>query len=232
MADLRFADLEALKVLVTHLEGEIDGKVDKVSGKSLSTNDFTDELKAKLEGIGEGANKTTVDGSLSPSSENPVQNKVVKAELDKKMDKTQKGAAGGIAELGSDGKVPAAQLPAFVDDIVEGYLNGGKFYEESTHATNIPGESSKVYVDLTTNRAYRWSSTTFVEVSASLALGNTSSTAGRGDWTKKAYDHANSPHAPTTAATQSAMGLMSNTDKTKLDNIGAIPVSDIEALFT
>lgn len=169
--------------------------------------------------------------SYSTSSENPVQNKAVKAELDKKMDKTQKGAAGGIAELGSDGKVPAAQLPGFVDDIVEGYLNGGKFYKESAHTTNIAGEASKMYVDLTTNKAYRWSGTAFVEVSASLALGTTSNTAFRGDWGKTAYDHSQSPHAPTTAATQSTIGLMAPADKIKLDSIGAISTAEIDALF-
>ena len=231
MAKLEFADLEGLNVLVNHLKGELAGKVDKETGKGLSSNDFTDTLKNKLEGIAAGATKVTVDSSLSTSSENPVQNKTVKAELDKKMDKTQKGAAGGIAELGSDGKVPAAQLPGFVDDIVEGYLNGGKFYKESTHTTNIEGEASKMYVDLTTNKAYRWSGTAFVEVSASLALGTTSNTAFRGDWGKTAYDHSQSPHAPTTLATASADGLMAKGDKSKLDGIGAIPTADIEALF-
>ena len=227
----KFLDLAGLTALGEHLEENFDTKVDKVSGKDLSSNDFTDALKAKLEGIATGATKVSVDGSLSDSSQNPVQNKIVKAELDKKMDKTQKGAAGGVAELGSDGKVPAAQLPAFVDDIVEGYLSGGKFYKENAHTTNITGESSKVYVDLATNKAYRWSGTAFVEVSASLALGNTSSTAFRGDWGKTAYDHSQSAHAPTTAATQSAMGLMAPADKTKLDNIGAISTAEIDALF-
>lgn len=60
-------------------------KVDKVEGKGLSTNDFTTELKDKLDGMEEGANKTTVDAELSATSENPVQNKIVKAALDKKI---------------------------------------------------------------------------------------------------------------------------------------------------
>ena len=52
-------------------------KVDKVSGKGLSTNDYTTAEKNKLANIAEGANKTVVDSSLSASSTNPVQNKVV-----------------------------------------------------------------------------------------------------------------------------------------------------------
>ncbi len=227
----KFLDLTGLAALVENIDEELALKVDKVSGKDLSTNDFTNAYKEKLDGITAGANKTVVDDTLQSSSSNPVQNKVVKAELDKKLNSSEKGSAGGVAELGSDGKVPAAQLPAFVDDIVEGYLSGGKFYKESAHTTNIQGEASKVYVDLTTNKAYRWSGTAFVEVSASLAIGNTSSTAGRGDWTKTAYDHSQTAHAPTTAATQSAMGLMSAGDKKKLDSITAITTAEIEALF-
>lgn len=52
-------------------------KVDKVSGKGLSTEDYTTIEKTKLAGIEEGANKTTVDSTLSSTSENPVQNKVI-----------------------------------------------------------------------------------------------------------------------------------------------------------
>ena len=56
-------------------------KVDKVSGKGLSTNDYTTTEKNKLAGIAEGANKTVVDTSMSDSSTNPVQNKVVNAAI-------------------------------------------------------------------------------------------------------------------------------------------------------
>lgn len=66
---------------------ELNGKVDKETGKGLSANDFTDELKAKLEGIEDEANKTVVDSALSDSSTNPVENKAVKSALDTKVDK-------------------------------------------------------------------------------------------------------------------------------------------------
>ena len=55
----------------------LNGKVNKVDGKSLSTEDYTTEEKNKLSGIESGANKTTVDSSLSSTSTNPVQNKVI-----------------------------------------------------------------------------------------------------------------------------------------------------------
>lgn len=66
---------------------DISGKVDKVSGKGLSTNDYTTAEKTKLEGIAEGANKTTIDTALSGTSTNPVQNKVVNTALSNKVDK-------------------------------------------------------------------------------------------------------------------------------------------------
>lgn len=65
----------------------LNGKVDKVSGKGLSTNDYTAAEKTKLSGIETGANKTTVDSSLSSTSINPVQNKVINAALGDKVDK-------------------------------------------------------------------------------------------------------------------------------------------------
>lgn len=112
---------------------------------------------------------------------------------------SQKGTANGVAELDESGKVPSAQLPSYVDDALEGYLSGGKFYKESTHTTEITGESGKIYVDLATNKTYRWSGSGYVEISASLALGETSSTAYRGDRGKIAYEHSQAAHAPANA---------------------------------
>lgn len=111
----------------------------------------------------------------------------------------QKGASGGVAELDSTGKVPSAQLPSYVDDVIAGYLSGGKFYKEVAHTTEIKGETGKIYVDEHTNKTYRWSGTAFVEISASLALGETASTAFAGDKGKKAYDHSQTAHAPANA---------------------------------
>lgn len=70
----------------------LDEKVDVETGKGLSANDFTDALKEKLDGIETGATKTEVDTAISATSTNPVQNKVIKQELDKKVDaETGKG---------------------------------------------------------------------------------------------------------------------------------------------
>ena len=121
--------------------------------------------------------------------------------LGNKLEKSLKGAASGLAELDANGKVPAAQLPSYVDDVIEAYKSGADFYEDSAHtaAKKITGESGKIYVDLHTNVTYRWSGTAYVEISASLALGETDSTAYRGDRGKIAYEHSQSAHARTDA---------------------------------
>ena len=95
--------------------------------------------------------------------------------------KNSKGQPNGLAELDSAGKVPSSQLPSYVDDVIEGYYYNSKFYKEESHTTEITGESGKIYTDLGNNKTYRWSGTTYTEISASLALGETSSTAYPGD---------------------------------------------------
>lgn len=97
-----------------------------------------------------------------------------------------KGVANGVASLDSDGKVPSAQLPSYVDDIIEGYYMASdttsKFWaDKSTSSSRITGETGKIYVDKDTGITYRFSGTDFVEISSSLALGETSSTAYAGN---------------------------------------------------
>lgn len=91
---------------------------------------------------------------------------------DAQVKRSEMGKAGGVATLDSNGQVPAAQLPSFVDDVLE-----------YTSKTAFPGsgESGKIYVALDTNLTWRWSGSAYVEISKSLALGETASTAYAGD---------------------------------------------------
>lgn len=79
-----------------------------------------------------------------------------------------------------DGVVPSSQLPSYVDDVLE-----------FATLANFPatGETGKIYIATNTNVTYRWSGSTYVEISASLALGTTSTTAYRGDFGNTAYVH-------------------------------------------
>lgn len=126
------------------------------------------------------------------------------------LNSTLKGANNGLAELDSTGKVPSSQLPSYVDDCVEGYLYNSKLYKESGHTTEITGETGKIYIDLPTNKTYRWSGSAYTEISASLALGETSSTAYRGDRGKIAYDHSQTAHAPSNAEKNIIVGVQKN----------------------
>lgn len=89
--------LQILTTFANKFAAKIDSLfVRKDTGKGLSTNDFTNELKTKLDGVEAGANKTVVDEALSAESVNPVQNKVVQAALAGKSDT---GHAHAFAEI-------------------------------------------------------------------------------------------------------------------------------------
>jgi len=103
-----------------------------------------------------------------------------------------------------DGKVPSSQLPSYVDDTIE--------VNSYTDLENITGEAGKIYVTLDTNLTYRWTGTTFVEISKSLALGETENTAYRGDRGKTAYEHSQTTGNPHNT-TKADIGL-SNVDNT------------------
>lgn len=156
-----------------------------------------------------------------------------------------KGAPNGLASLNESGIIPSAQLPSYVDDVIE-----------VDTFSNLPGtgESGKIYIVQDTNLTYRWSGTGYVEISKSLALGETSSTAYPGDKGKATTDKLNripdklitdtvNVNQSTTeavlnfttyrqeaqqvgrntltitSATTSQAGLMSSSDKTKIDKI-------------
>lgn len=104
---------------------DISGKVDKVSGKALSTNDYTTADKNKLAGIAAGANKTVVDSELSGTSTNPVQNKVINTALSGKAnsaDLKTVATTGSYTDLINKPTIPTvpSNVSAFTNDA--GYL--------------------------------------------------------------------------------------------------------------
>ena len=92
---------------------------------------------------------------------------------------TTKGQANGVASLDGDGKVPTAQLPSYVDDVVDTYIVSGAtaltagWLSATDGGSALTPETGKIYVVLTAgdyqNKTYRWSGTTYVEISASPA---------------------------------------------------------------
>ena len=122
------------------------------------------------------------------------------------------------------GKVPAAQLPSFVDDVEE---------YASLSAFPVTGESGKLYIALDTNKTYRWSGSTYVEVSESLALGETSSTAYAGDKGKANADAITDINSKIPSTASSSNKLATNDDlptalEDLTDDITHRTVTDLE----
>ena len=142
--------------------------------------------KAKLDGI--PADATNNAGTIteirmngaSVSAGGVADLGTVITDVSGKLDASRVGTANGVAELDANGKVPSAQLPAYVDDVLE---------YASLSAFPATGETGKIYVAVDTNVTYRWGGSAYVVIGSSLALGETSSTAYRGDRGKIAYDH-------------------------------------------
>jgi hypothetical protein len=86
---MKYVNYDNLETAKEMIKAALDKKVDKESGKGLSTNDYTNEEKNKLAGIEEEANKTIVDSELNLESTNPVENKVVSEELNTKANKVE-----------------------------------------------------------------------------------------------------------------------------------------------
>lgn len=114
----------------------------------------------------------------------------------KVLTELDKGATAGVAEL-VGGLVPEAQLPAYVDDVLEKYLDVGDtksngydaFYDEITLITKVTESAGVIYVDVNTSSAYRWTGSVNAMIGTGLVLGELSSNAYRGDRGKTAYDH-------------------------------------------
>ena len=132
-----------------------------------------------------------------------------------------KGKANGLASLGTDGKVPAAQLPSYVDDVVE-YANLSAF--------PATGEAGKIYVAKDTNKTYRWTGTSYIVISETLALGETSSTAYAGDKGKANADEIVKIKNRITGI-ESSIGTI-NTKIISIENRIDSVISDIDQLDT
>lgn len=169
--------IEDLKEADSNLSNRIDDLDDKIDKEIADREAEIDRIENKFDGVTDEleaalqkeiedrkAGDTTITNSLNTFI-------------------STKGQPGGLAELDSTGKVPAAQLPSYVDDVLE-YSTKAQFPQT--------GETGKIYVAKDTNLTYRWTGTQYLEISQSLALGETPSTAYPGDKGKANRDALNS----------------------------------------
>ena len=172
---------------------DLSAKADKVSGATdndIAILDANGNLKDSHKSLSDLQEKLTQGNGIDITSNTiSVDTSYLTASRLGFIPTTAKGASNGVAELDSTGKVPSGQLPSYVDDVVEGYLDSGTFYEDAEHTRPITPESGKIYVNLTDNTTYRWSGTVYVQISSSLALGTTHTTAYYGDYGETAYQH-------------------------------------------
>lgn len=89
--------------------------------------------------------------------------------------------------LDESGMIKASVLPGFVDDIIEGVLESDGTFTPLV-STSVVKESGKLYVDISTKKTYRWSGSSYILISESLALGLTSGTALEGSIGKELLD--------------------------------------------
>lgn len=129
------------------------------------------------------------------------------------IDESRIGAANGVASLDASGRIPASQIPGGFDNIEE-YDNLAAF--------PTTGEEGKIYVAKDTNLTYRWTGSQYVEISPSLALGETATTAYRGDRGKVAYDHSKVSGNSTIHHTHANKELLDTYKQTEADLANAV----------
>lgn len=181
---------DANKPISTATQTALDKKANTAD---LGTLAFKNSLTKSDVGLGNVDNTSDLNKPISTATQTALNAKANTADLgalafkdslsktdvglgnvtnDAQVKRSEMGAANGVATLDAQGKVPSAQLPSYVDDVLE-YNNLAAFPKT--------GEGGKIYIDTTTNKEYRWGGTEYREISASLALGETSSTAYPGD---------------------------------------------------
>ena len=204
------------------------------SGNLLTANITGNAATASSVAWGNVSGKPT---TYTPSAHTHDDRYYTESEVDSKLAgkaaSSHKHTAADITSVNASaitGTIPAANLPSFVDDVVEGYLSDGKFYKtknaNGTYVTEITGETGKIYVNLSDNKTYRWSGSAFVVISETIALGETSSTAYRGDRGAIAYNHA----AAKGSAFASGLYKITTNKQGHVTAATAVQKSDITAL--
>lgn len=182
-------------------------KVDNTADKDKPVSTAQQQAITSAKNLVDGALANHLNDKNNPHKVNKSQVGLSNVTNDAQVKRSEMGVASGVATLDNNGHVPSSQLPSYVDYILE-YSNKSAF--------PTTGETGKIYVDTTTNLTYRWGGSQYVEISPSLALGETSSTAYSGDKGKATTDkvnthvaNTNNPHNVTKA--QVGLGNVDNT---------------------
>lgn len=186
----------------------LDTKLTTAINKEISDRKAADTaLKEELTAVinKEVSDRTTADNTLNTKIDKEISDRTaadtaLKTELTEDINdvlaalnafKATKAQANGLASLDENGKVPAGQLPSYVDDVIDVYatydvsatneVTNIKLYTDEDHTTAVVGEAGKSYNDITPDHPgyqFRWSGTTWVRiVSGGLIIGEITGTA-------------------------------------------------------
>lgn len=175
----------------------------EVSDRKAADTALKEELTAAINK--EVSDRTTADNTLNTKIDKEISDRTaadtaLKTELTEDINdvlaalnafKATKAQANGLASLDENGKVPAGQLPSYVDDVIDVYatydvsdtneVTNIKLYTDENHTTAVVGEAGKSYNDITPDHPgyqFRWSGTTWVQiVSGGLIIGEITGTA-------------------------------------------------------
>ena len=185
------------------------------NNSATTVRPFTVDAKGRITGIGAAVTITPAWGSVTGKPTTLAGYGISDAVASSKL-----GAANGVATLDASGRVPTSQLPSYVDDVLE---------FASLAGFPVTGETGKIYVDLTTNKTYRWSGTAYVYITS----GAVDSVAGKtgvvvlvkADVGLGSVDNTSDANKPVSTAQQAALNLKANLASPTFTGVPAVPTA-------
>ena len=210
--DYIFNNIDRFPILKNLIETKVEARVTYIFEHINNFTELLNVIKGNIENIFDNIDnhpnlKVVIENKVESTVEHILSNidnyPIIKEKIIQFCNEAieaKRGVANGIASLDGDGKVPASQLPSYVDDVLEGYYvdetHFAEKYIEDAPVYYTP-EKGKIYVDISkdteySGKTYRWSGTKYSVISETLALGEVTGTAYDGGKGKKTTNTVNS----------------------------------------
>ena len=210
--DYIFNNIDRFPILKNLIETKVEARVTYIFEHINNFTELLNVIKGNIENIFDNINnhpnlKVVIENKVESTVEHILNNidnyPIIKEKIIQFCNEAieaKRGVANGIASLDGNGKVPASQLPSYVDDVLEGYYvdetHFAEKYIEDAPVYYTP-EKGKIYVDISedtehSGKTYRWSGTKYSVISETLALGEVTGTAYDGGKGRKATAITNS----------------------------------------
>ena len=210
--DYIFNNIDRFPILKNLIENKVEARVTYIFEHINNFTELLNIIKGNIENIFDNIDnhpnlKVVIENKVESTVEHILSNidnyPIIKEKIIQFCNEAieaKRGVANGIASLDGDGKVPASQLPSYVDDVLEGYYVDETHFAEK-YIDDAPvyytPEKGKIYVDISedteySGKTYRWSGTKYAVISETLALGEVTGTAYDGGKGRKATAITNS----------------------------------------